>query len=320
MPRRVRVEIEGGVYHVYNRAGQGLQPFAEADEAAAFVDLLRETKTRDGFVVFAWAVQQNHYHIALRTGSVPLSRSMRSIQHRFALGHNRRRQVLGPVWQSRYKAKLVEDQRYFDQLMIYIHLNPVTAGVVRDPADYRWSGHRELLGKGRDPVVDVDEALLCFGSTLRSARAAYVRALKGAFEGQWAGDGLDSLAWWQADDDREVQPVDSGPYVDIQGRSTGLERPALGTMEYVEAAVGVLGADLTEVAGKGRRSATVHQRELLAVVGVERYGVAVKALAALLGKSRATVSAWVSRGALKRSTSARFREEVEKLDRGIAGA
>ena len=155
---------------------------------------------------------------------------------------------------------------------------------------------------------------------MRSARAAYVRALKGAFEGQWAGDGLDSLAWWQADDDREVQPVDSGPYVDIQGRSTGLERPALGTMEYVEAAVGVLGADLTEVAGRGRRSATVHQRELLAVVGVERYGVAVKALAALLGKSRATVSAWVSRGASKRATSARFREEVEKLDRGIAGA
>ena len=64
----------------------------------------------------------------------------------------------------------------------------------------------------------------------------------------------------------------------------------------------------------------IHQRELLAVVGVERYGVEVKALAALLGKSRVTVSAWVSRGASKRATSARFREEVGKLDRGIAEA
>jgi len=54
---------------------------------------------------------------------------MCAVQHRYALEFNRRRGVLGPVWQSRYKAKLVEDQRYFDQLMVYIHLNPVKAGI-----------------------------------------------------------------------------------------------------------------------------------------------------------------------------------------------
>ena len=58
-------------------------------------------------------------------------------------GFNRRRRVRGAVWQSRYKAKLIEDQVYFDQLLAYIHLNPVRAGIVEDPAQYRWSGHRE---------------------------------------------------------------------------------------------------------------------------------------------------------------------------------
>jgi putative transposase len=61
VPRPVRVEIEGGLYHVYNRIGQGQQPFGESDEAGVFVELLREAKTRDEFVVFAWAVLSNHY-------------------------------------------------------------------------------------------------------------------------------------------------------------------------------------------------------------------------------------------------------------------
>jgi len=74
---------------------------------------------------------------------------MCAVQHRYALEG-----VLGPVWQSRYKAKLVEDQRYFDQLMVYIHLNPVKAGMVEDPARYRWSGHRELIRKVKGPETE----------------------------------------------------------------------------------------------------------------------------------------------------------------------
>ena len=60
MPRRVRVEVEGGLYHVYNRVGQGQRPFSDDDEAASFVDLLREVKRRDGLVVFAWCVLTTH--------------------------------------------------------------------------------------------------------------------------------------------------------------------------------------------------------------------------------------------------------------------
>jgi hypothetical protein len=73
----------------------------------------------------------------------------------------------------------VKDPKYLNQLMAYIHLNPVKAGLAEDPADYRWSGHAELVRKVKKPVVDVDHALMGFGSTLRSARAAYVRSLRG---------------------------------------------------------------------------------------------------------------------------------------------
>ncbi|MFI5091375.1 MAG: transposase, partial [Terriglobales bacterium] len=107
MPRRPRVFVEGLTYHVYNRVGRGEAPFRQAREAEAFLGLLREVVRRDGLTVFAWCLMPTHYHLAVRTSSVPLWRSIRYLQHRYAVGYNRRRKVLGAVWQSRYKAKPV---------------------------------------------------------------------------------------------------------------------------------------------------------------------------------------------------------------------
>jgi len=318
MPRNVRVDVEGGLYHVYNRVGQGQRPFTDEVEAVVFLDLLREVKKRDGLVVFAWCLLPNHFHLAIRTRTVPLWRTMHTLQHSYALGFNRRRGVRGPVWESRYKARLVEDQRYFDQLAAYIHLGPVEAGIVDDPAGYRWSGHRELIRKVKDPLVDVDDALAGFGTNLRSARAAYVRTLKGANDASWIGDSVNRLPWWLKRDDREIQPVDSSPYIDELGRSTGLERPPLSASEYVEAAIDELGVDFVEFAGRGRRPETVRMRELLTVVGVERYRVSVKELAEVFGRSRVTVSSWAGRGRAKRVADKAFAKRVDELDSRIA--
>jgi len=122
MPRQNRIFVEGGMYHVYNRLGRGERAFDQEMEAAAFVELLRDIVERDGLTVFAWCLLSNHYHLAVRTGVVSLDRPMRSLQQRVTRGVNMRRRVYGPLWQGRYKAKLVKDQRYLDQLLIYIHL------------------------------------------------------------------------------------------------------------------------------------------------------------------------------------------------------
>ena len=99
--------------------------FEHAKETDAFVDLLREVLERDELTVFAWSLLPDHFHLAVRTGAVSLDRPLRSLQQRVTRGVNFRCRVYGPLWQGRYKAKLVQDQRYFDQLLIYIHLNPV---------------------------------------------------------------------------------------------------------------------------------------------------------------------------------------------------
>ena len=77
MARRPRVFVEGLIYHVYNRVGRGEAPFKLEDEAQVFYSLLHEVKKRDGLTVFAWCIMSNHYHLAVRTSTVPLWRSIK---------------------------------------------------------------------------------------------------------------------------------------------------------------------------------------------------------------------------------------------------
>ncbi len=108
--------IEGGLYHVYNRFARGEDVFADPEEAVEFADLLREVKQRDGLTVFAWALLSNHFHVALRTSAVPLSRTMQYVQGTFSRRFNRRWRRTGPLWQSRYQARVIDNQDYFDQV------------------------------------------------------------------------------------------------------------------------------------------------------------------------------------------------------------
>ena len=159
MPRRPRMFLDGAMYHVYNRFARGGRSFEEHDAAQVFVHLLKEVKERDGLVIYAWALLPTHFHLLLRTVERPLWRSMASVGSQYSRWLNRREGVRGPAWQSRYKAKLVHDQRYFDQLVVYVHLNPVAAGLAKDPAQWRWSGHSELVRKQPQPLLDHDRAI-----------------------------------------------------------------------------------------------------------------------------------------------------------------
>ena len=222
MPRPKRVVVEGGVYHVYNRVGRGERVFNQTDAAARFVELLGQVAERDDLSILAWCLMVNHYHLAVRTGAVALDRPMRSLQQRLTRENNRQRQVSGPLWQGRYRAKLVQDQDYLFLLLAYIHLNPVSAGLVDDPAAYRWSGHREILGKDMHPIVDVDAVLSLFGKTRRSARAAYVRRLKGAVDDEWLGESPGRLPWWRLG--RPPNGEDDDPEAAIRARQRRKEQ------------------------------------------------------------------------------------------------
>ena len=317
MPRKPRVFVEGGIYHVYCRASRGEAVFADDTEAAAFVDILRRVKSRDDLVIFAWALMSNHYHVALRTVEVPLWRSMASIQGLTTKGFNRRHRVYGPLWQGRYKAKTVDDERYLVQLVAYVHLNPVSAGSVEDPATYEWSGHREIIGKGGHGLVDADEVLTMYGDNRRAARRAYVRSLNTTRATAWVGEGPDQLPWWRPVEDEPVAPRDGGVYVDYLGRSTAPDRPRLPVEEYLTRAARALGVEVDELAGRRRDPKLRELRELVVVLGVEKYGQRVRDIAGELEKNPGSVSRWVTAAAERRSSDPDFARRLRDLDERI---
>jgi len=318
MPRRPRKIVEGGVYHVYNRFARGAEIFGEGDEAERFLDLLRKVKNRDGLTVFAWCVMSNHYHLAVRLGPVSLSRTMGYVQARFGQGYNQRHRSSGPRWQSRYKARMVEDARYLSQLIAYIHLNPVAANIVEDPAGYPYSGHRELIRKTDKPLTDVEQTLSIYGETLRASRRHYVRALKGARESEWKGELPGRLPWWKREPDRPLDEVEPAAWIDERGVSSGRPRRRMNAERFVASACRILDQDVAEVVGKGSSRRQTRARVLLAVVGVERWNQSSREIGKALGRRADVVSRWVRWGAERRLEDPGFGKAYDDLDQQLS--
>ena len=110
------------------------------------------------------------------------------------------------------------------------------------------------------------------------------------------------------------------PFIDELGRSTAPERPRLEVDEFVAGALGALAVDVEEVAGRTKRPQVVRARELIVTLGVERYGLRVKELAAVLGVRYDTASLWGRRGARRRRDDGRFGRQMDELEITLAAA
>lgn len=324
MPRSPRVFLEGGIYHVYNRVTRGERVFSEDDEALFLLNTMRKVRDRDGFNVLAWCIMGNHYHLAVRCKSVPLWRSMASIHTKVSKSYNARYRVYGPFWQGRYKAKLVETPEYLRQLLVYIHLNPVTAGIVERPDDYVWTGHREVVRRFKNPFVDPDELLLAFDETRKAARRAYLSSIRAAVNEEWMDGIPGSLPWWplgrprKEDREDELKMKPGMPSIDALGRSTALERPWLTPDDFIDRVLKTLEIAREEVAGGTKRRAVVRAREILFSLGVERYGLKVTEMATALQVKYDTASLWGRRGAQRRAANAAFARRAEEVDAAVA--
>jgi REP element-mobilizing transposase RayT len=329
MGRRPRILVAGGIYHVYNRVSRGEHVFRNAEEADRLEELLATTKKRDEFQIFAWCMMSNHYHLAVRMGEVALSRSMRTIHQKFAQSFNGRHRVFGPFWQGRYRSKYVGDDEYLRQLIAYIHLNPVAAGIVKDASRYRWCGHREVLGKavGRR-LVDVDETLLAFHPKRSKALAGYRSTMSTVLGEDWRAEGPGRLPWWRfgrppdSDDESESEiAIDKKrPRIQMDGFSNVQARPRMGLDRFIETGAVACEETVEDLRSRKRRAPIVEAREVLAWLGVELYGFTVKEMASGLEKYLETTSRLVGRAAHRRTMEKDFAEHIRRVDAEIAKA
>lgn len=176
MPRAPRLDIPGILQHVIVRGIERRTIFLDDEDKTRFVVRLFSIMGENGTHCFAWAVLSNHFHLLQKTSSMPLSALMRRLLTGYAVVFNRKYNRAGHLFQNRYKSIVCEEEQYLLELVRYIHLNPLRAGLVADLGDldsYPWSGHSVLMGRQMLGGQDTEQILGRFGKVLADARRNY---------------------------------------------------------------------------------------------------------------------------------------------------
>lgn len=177
MPRRPRVHIDGLPLHIVQRGHNREACFFCEEDYFSYLHWLGEALAENNCSLHAYVLMTNHVHLLLtpkKAESVP--KLIISIGRRYVQYINRTYKRTGTLWDSRYKSSLIQAETYLLNCQRYIELNPVRAGMVQDPAHYRWSSyHANAFGQA-DSRIKQHDAYLSLGRSAEERRHAY-RAL-----------------------------------------------------------------------------------------------------------------------------------------------
>jgi REP element-mobilizing transposase RayT len=173
MPRLPRLHAPGAIYHVTARGNHRQDIFFRRTDRQALDEIMAHALQRTGARVHAYCWMTNHLHLLVQVGILPLGVLMQRVCTRFARFIQKNMSTTGHLFENRYQALLVDADSYFLELLRYMHLNPVRAGIVDSPDSYLWSSHRTYLGKAVQPWVHTDFALSLFSNELSRARVLY---------------------------------------------------------------------------------------------------------------------------------------------------
>lgn len=175
MSRPRRLHVPGGLYHAVLRGNHREAIFGHGDDYLHFEEIVARALERYGAELLAYCWMTNHVHLAIQVGEAPLGAVMGIVASRYARARQQTLETTGHLFERRYRARLVDAERYLLALVRYIHLNPVRACMVADPRDYRWSSHRAYLGAPCPNWLRIEPVLAVFGSSPDAARTAYRR-------------------------------------------------------------------------------------------------------------------------------------------------
>ncbi len=317
------MDTEGALHHVMVRGLESREIFLSEEDRKDIVHRLTEIAPKTGTVIYAWSLLSNHFHLLLRTGKESISRVMRRLLTGYAVSFNRRHKRVGHLFQNRYKSILVEEDPYFLQLVRYIHLNPLRAGLVIDVNaldTWPWSGHSALMGNQQYAFQDKQYVLSLFGRTRDEACRAYrdfvvagieegrrpdltggglVRSLggRGASHG-FPRRGRERWAY----DERVLGSSEFVMEVLEQTRNRRCSDPGASeqkkaTLEDIIAKVGTkLGLSREEITGGSRRRAVATGRYLVGYLAVGKHGHPVAEVARELKVSSQSVLRALEKG------------------------
>lgn len=176
MPRQPRLEAEGLLYHVMARGIEKRRIFTFKSDYDFFLERFGEIAGETSTICLAFCLLPNHFHLLIRSSEIPLSTVMRRLLTGYAVVYNKRHGRVGHLFQNRYKAIVCQEESYLFELIKYIHLNPVRAGLVGSMNElnaFPYSGHAAISGNRQFFWYAPEMALGYFSSDKASALQAY---------------------------------------------------------------------------------------------------------------------------------------------------
>jgi len=181
MPRMPRFFAEGVPQHVVQRGNDRRPIFLELEDYAHFLACLLSAVRKHGAAIHGYVLMTNHVHLLMTpTTATTIPKAMQSTFSRYVTYFNARNQRTGTLLESRYRAAIVDDEHYLVACMRYIELNPVRAGLVTHPAEYRWSSFRANAFGAPDDLLTPHPAFRALGVSRDDRGTAYVDLFRGA--------------------------------------------------------------------------------------------------------------------------------------------
>jgi REP element-mobilizing transposase RayT len=318
MPRVPRVDVPGALYDVIDRGNDRQTIFRTDQDRRDFLHRLSKLALERAFRLFAYCLLDNHFHLLLESTERRLGHAMGRLLTGYVVTYNRLHNRVGHLFQDRFKAPLCDSEAYLLELIRYIHLNPVRAGIVALPEQYRWSSHRAYLGQARFEGLEIEPVLALLHAEPFRARQLF---------GEFVAEGITNThrradltgrlreAVLQADG-QEFPLHNSGTILGSRGfaEETLIKADAQNTLAqwYQLRAVGVdeVAQIVTQSTGiscaclrqRGRRHQVAEARSLFCVLLIDEVGLRPREARKYLGVTDGAVSHALNRGR-KQATS-----------------
>lgn len=179
MARLPRLTIAGYPHHVIQRGNNRQPVFQSATDREYFLSLLDENARKFGVAVHAYVLMDNHVHLLATPQTIEsLPKWMQSVGRSYVRYFNDLNQRSGTLWDGRYRATIVQTERYLLPCMAYMDLNPVRAGLVMQPDEYAWSSYAHYAGRRFDKWITPPPLVWAMGNTPFAREAAYAEMVR----------------------------------------------------------------------------------------------------------------------------------------------
>lgn len=321
MPRQKRLNLPGAIFHVIARGNERRAIYLNKNDYEEFLNRLQKALEKSQSICYAWALMPNHFHLLIRSSEQPLSYFMRRLMTSYAGYFNRHHHRSGHLFQNRYKSILCQEDEYFLELVRYIHLNPVRAGLIKTPGEldgYPWTGHGVLVGKKKRKWQKTGEVLARFRSGKERAVSGYRRFIEDGWEmgsnpiliggglrrsaGGW--EGVQELKkngdYWKSDS----QILGDGDFVELILKAAQekmiekerLKRAGWTFEKILQRGCEEAGVETQAIFRKGRNNSVSKAKSVISYWAVEKLGMSRRALAGHLKLTQQAVSKWVEKG------------------------